>query len=355
MTDEAVEEVLVGQQGHLGRITLNRPRAINALTLNMVRLVSVALQDFGSDPSVEVIMIDGAGDRGLCAGGDIRAIYDAIVAGDDSPKGFWREEYLLNADIRNSAKPVVSLMDGVVMGGGVGISAHARYRVVTERSNVCMPEVSIGFSPDVGVTWLFGRAPGHVGTHAALTAARLGAADAIFCGLADVFVPTSGLPALIDALATGDPAAAFSTATTAAGAPPVGELPAMSGWIEECYDAASVAGILDRLDRSPEAGASAAAAQIRAHSPTAVSVALRALTQAREAGSFEACLEMEYQIACHFLTTLDFREGIRAAVIDKDRAPAWMPATLADVTAEVVEPFFRATEPTVFGVVEGWG
>ncbi len=343
-------DALVSQQGHLGRITLNRPKAINALTLEMVRIMSDALERFEADPSIEVVLLDGAGERGLCAGGDIRAIYDAILTGSDEPKQFWREEYILNAAIRRSSKPVVSLMDGVVMGGGVGVAAHAQHRVVTERSTVCMPEVGIGFSPDVGGTWLFARSPGEVGTHAALTAARLGAADAIYCGLADHFVPSSELPALIDALATDDPASVFARMSDA---PPPGELHAMRPWIDECYAAPTVSEILERLDRSPEPGAAAAAEAIRAHSPTSVSVAHRGVRQARGLDSFEDCLEMEYQVACHFLTTPDFREGIRAAVVDKDRQPRWAPGSLDGVTDKLVEQFFAVTEPAVFATTEG--
>ncbi|HTV38303.1 MAG TPA: enoyl-CoA hydratase/isomerase family protein, partial [Xanthobacteraceae bacterium] len=195
-------EVLVRRRGALRRITLNRPKALNALTLGMVETMAAHLREWAADEAAGVVLIDGAGDRGLCAGGDLRELYDAAKAKNYAlPARFWATEYRLDVLIARYRKPVVALMDGMVMGGGVGLSAHAAHRVVTERSVIAMPEVGIGYFPDVGALYVLARAPGYVGTHLALTGARIGAADAIYCGLADVHVPADKLADLPAALA----------------------------------------------------------------------------------------------------------------------------------------------------------
>ena len=194
-------EVIVRAERALRRITLNRPKALNALTLDMAVTMTEFLRSWASDPEVGAILIDGAGERGLCAGGDIRALYDAAKSGSSLPEQFWSTEYHLNVLIARYPKPVVAVMDGVVMGGGVGVSAHASHRVVTERSAVAMPEVGIGFFPDVGASFLLARAPGHVGTYLALTGDRMNAADAIYCGFADIHIAAEKLAELAAALA----------------------------------------------------------------------------------------------------------------------------------------------------------
>jgi enoyl-CoA hydratase len=328
--------VLVRTGGRVGRITLNRPGTLNALTLDMVRSIGSALDGIEHDRAVTTVVIDGAGDRAFCAGGDIRSIYEAALAGDPSPRTFWAEEYRLNARIARYPKPVVAIMDGIVMGGGVGLSAHARHRVVTGRSTVAMPEVGIGFAPDVGGTWLLSRAPGEVGTHLALTAGRVGAADAIYCGLADHHVEAAALDDLLAALGRAD---AVTAIASVASAPAEGTLAAARPWIDACYPADSVTKIVEQLRDGGEA-ATAAAGEIAGNSPTSVKVALRALREARGLASLEACLEMEHRISSTFLDTSDFVEGVRAAVIDKDRTPHWDPAELDDVTDDDVERFF---------------
>jgi enoyl-CoA hydratase len=333
-----VSPVLVGRSGRLGRITLNRPKALNALTLEMVQGIGRALTDFEAAAEVTTVLIDGAGDRGLCAGGDIRAFYEAMLRGDPAPRRFWREEYRLNARIARYPKPIVVIMDGIVMGGGVGIAAHATLRVVTERTTVAMPEVGIGFAPDVGSTWLLARAPGELGTHLALTAARLGAADAIACGLAGYYAPTSSLPALIRLLEIGD---AYHALDRMGEPPPIGStLRERRSWIDECYRVDTVEEIVRRLRETERADAQAAADEIVSKSPTAVKVTLRALRAARSLRSIEACLDMEYGISTTFLDTPDFVEGVRAAIIDKDRTPHWTPDRLEWVTDEMVSRFF---------------
>jgi len=335
--DAGTETVLAEQVGALGHITLNRPRAINALDHAMVRRMTDVLTAWADDDAVAAVVVTGAGERGLCAGGDIRAIRADALEGGDGARAFWRDEYLLNALIAEYPKPYVAIMDGVVMGGGVGVSAHGDLRVVTERSRVAMPETGIGFVPDVGGTYLLSRAPGELGTHLALTADAVGAADAILCGLADRFVPVERVPALLEALAAGDPGTVVER--FAAPAPP-GELAGRRTWIDACYAADTVEEILDRLGDSGVPEAKDAAGRIAAKSPTSLKVTLAALRRARALGSLALVLDQEYRVSCATLDTADLVEGIRARVVDKDRDPQWSPATLAEVEPAAVEAFF---------------
>ncbi|MYS87310.1 enoyl-CoA hydratase/isomerase family protein [Embleya scabrispora] len=340
----------VGPAGRLGRITLNRPRAINALDHPMVRRMHAALTDWASADEVAAVLVTGAGERGLCAGGDIRAIRADALVGGHAAREFWRDEYLLNARIAAFPKPYVAIMDGVVMGGGVGISAHGDIRIVTERSAVAMPETGIGFVPDVGGTYLLSRAPGELGTHLALTAGTIGAADAILCGLADHFVPVERLPALLEALAAEDPADAVARHAEDA---PAGELDERRGWIDVCYAADTVEEIVDRLLGSGEPAAKEAAELIEAKSPTSLKVTLAALRRARALGSLALVLDQEYRVSCASLGTDDLVEGIRAQVVDKDRNPRWSPATLAQVDVAEVEAFFAPLGERELGLGSG--
>ncbi|WP_103502518.1 enoyl-CoA hydratase/isomerase family protein [Streptomyces sp. SM14] len=334
--------VLRHVEGRAGFLTLNRPRALNSLNHTMVNAVESALIEWADDPSVETVVLTGAGERGLCAGGDIRAIYDDLLTGGpaaEASERFWHDEYRMNARIGRFAKPYVAVMDGLVLGGGVGISAHGDIRVVTERSLVGMPETTIGFVPDVGGTYLLSRAPGELGTHLALTAAPVGAADALLCGLADHFVPSQSLPALLTELAT-EPAAEVVArhATT----PPVAELAAAREWIDPCYAADSVEEILRRLRSAGVPEADGAARTILTKSPNSLKVTLAALRRARELGSLEEVLRQEYRVSCAALAAPDLVEGVRAQVIDKDRDPKWSPATLEEVHEADVARYFAA-------------
>jgi enoyl-CoA hydratase len=339
------DEVLVRPAGSSLRITLNRPRAINALTLDMVRAVGTALDQAEEEEAVATVVIDGAGERGLCAGGDIRALYEAARAGDRGGLQFWREEYALNARLSRFEKPVVAVMDGLVMGGGIGLSAHASHRLVTERSSVGMPEVGIGFSPDVGGTWLLSRAPGQLGAHVALTGASIDGPDAIACGLADSFVPAASVAELIEALADDDARSAVDRFALPPGERPASALSEGRAWIDHAYSAESVELIVDRLGDQGAEDAQRALDRIEHNSPTALKVAHRALREAGRQPSLEACLDMEFRISRTFLLDApDFVEGIRAAVVDKDRRPQWKPSGLEDVTAERVDEFFASDD-----------
>lgn len=330
--------VLLSTSGAVARVTLNRPRAINALSHEMVRLISAALDAWRNDDTVRTVVLDGAGERGLCAGGDIRAIYLDILAGGTASAAYWADEYRLNAAIADYPKPFVAFMDGLVMGGGVGLSAHASHRVVNESSVIGMPEVSIGFAPDVGGTFLLSRAPGELGTHVALTSARMSGADAIACGFADVFVPAGRRAEVLRRLSLGEQVEAVLGSSAEPGPP--SELAAHRPWIDHCYAPDSVEQIVQRLSNAASPDANAAAAAIAALSPTALKVTLRALRLARADTDLAQSLRRELRVSVHSLTNPDFAEGIRAQVVDKDRNPVWKPAELAAVSAEDIDTFF---------------
>lgn len=334
-SEHAEDEVLFGRRGRLGLVTLNRPRAVNALNAGMVKATLQQLAAWADDDSVQAVLVQGAGDRGLCAGGDIVAIYKDMLHGGSETADFWADEYRLNALIANYPKPYVVFMDGLVLGGGVGISAHGSVRVVTERTRTGMPETTIGFVPDVGGTLLLSRAPGEAGTHAALTGAHLGGADALFLGLADHFVPSGSLPALAEALESTTPEDAVGRFAQAA---PDSALAAQRDWIDDCYAEDDAEEIVHRL-RAAGGEAAEAAGTIEAKSPTSVKVTLESLRRVRGM-SLEEALDQEYRVGLHCLSGPDFREGIRAQVVDKDRNPQWKPATLAEVTKSDVEGYF---------------
>ncbi|MFF3018566.1 enoyl-CoA hydratase/isomerase family protein [Streptomyces sp. NPDC057939] len=335
------DEVLVRVEGGAGRLILNRPKALNALSHPMVLRIEEALTAWRDDPAVRTVVISGAGERGLCAGGDIRAIHEDARTGGTASAAFWRDEYRLNALIARYPKPYVALMDGIVMGGGVGISAHGSVRIVTERSRVAMPETGIGFVPDVGGTYLLALAPGELGTHLALTGAPVGAADAMLCGLADHFVPAERLGALVTDLAHGSVHDALAVHV---GAAPAGELASHREWIDHCYAVDTVEEVIARLLAADLPAAKQAATTLAAKSPTALKVTLAALRRARVLGPLERVLEQEYRVSCATLSSHDLVEGIRAQVIDKDRAPRWSPATLSEVTEADTARYFAPLE-----------
>ncbi|MFH5208024.1 enoyl-CoA hydratase/isomerase family protein [Antrihabitans spumae] len=331
------DDVLIDKRDGLGLIRLNRPKAINALNHPMALAMTAALRDWHDDDEVRAVVVTGEGDRGLCAGGDIVSIYHDAQDNGSGSADFWRDEYILDALIARYPKPYVVVMDGIVMGGGVGISAHGSDRIVTERSKIGMPEVGIGFVPDVGGTLLLAQAPGELGTHVALTTARMNAGDAIACGFADHYVPVADVPALLEALAEQSVEQAIGKFAVAL---PESELVAQQSWIDECYSADTVEEIVARLQAHAEPKAAEAAAQILAKSPAAVKVALRSLRNARDAASLEEVLNEEYRVSLACLKSHDLVEGIRAQVIDKDRNPQWSPANLEEVSDSHVEAYF---------------
>lgn len=334
--------VLTAVTGRIGRITLNRPRKINALDSDMIAPVRRALTDWESAESVAAVVIDGAGDRGLCAGGDIAAVYRGIRGEGPHPREFWIDEYCMNLQIARYSKPVISLMDGLTLGGGIGIAAHASHRVVTETSQLAMPETLIGLSPDVGGLYLLARAPGELGTHAALTGARLGPGDSLAAGLADFFVPRADLEAMLARINTLDSAhdvAPVIDAFTVAAPDPV-LWPAAQSWIDECYRGDDARAIAERLHTHADPAARRAGVTLDRMSPTAVAVTLRAL-RAAAALSLEQVLAQDMTVSLACAAHPDLLEGIRAQLIDKDRNPQWRPATLADLGEQDVQAFFE--------------
>jgi enoyl-CoA hydratase len=342
-------EVLFAEQGNLGRITLNRPKAINALTHGMILSIGAALKAWEHNTDVKSVLVEGAGERGFCAGGDIRAPYEgskigSFAAGDI----FFRDEYRLNGYIARYSKPIVAFMDGIVMGGGIGLSAHASHRVVTPRSVLAMPEVGIGFIPDVGGTYLLGRAAGHLGVHAGLTASRLSATDAILCGLADVCLAPESLPDLAQSLADCTNAEAIQAQLQdrkLAMAP--GPLGVARSWIDIVYAQPTVEAIIAALHIRAEPEAQSAYRDLMSKSPTSLKVALRLLQEARGGSDLETCLQREYTAALACIRSHDFVEGVRAAVVDKDRQPRWLPSNPSEVTSEMVDCYFRSSPETV--------
>jgi enoyl-CoA hydratase len=336
-TGTADHDVECRESHGIGFITLNRPRARNALTTGMVRAMSEQLRIWEADPGVRAALIHGAGEHGLCAGGDVKAMRSSALAHDGAVVEFFRSEYRLNAQISAFAKPYIALMDGITMGGGVGVSAHGSVRVVTERTAFAMPEVTIGISPDIGATWLLSHAPGELGTYAGLTGSTLTAGDVIHVGLADHFVPSARLDELTDLVAYGDVESAIHAV---AAPPPTSDLASRRSWIDECFAFDSVREILSALDASPVTDAHETASLIRTKSPRAVAVTLAALRRARDLPSLEDALEQEFVVSCNLIHDHDAIEGVRALIVDKDQSPIWSPADADAVTADDVDRAF---------------
>ena len=341
-----MSDVLVQVSGACGRITLNRPRAINALSIMMVEEIYTALAKWASDGRIHFVLVDGAGERGLCAGGDIRALYNSIVANQrEMATGFFRKEYQLNYTISRYPKPYMVLMDGLVMGGGIGISSHGSHRVVTERSQLAMPEAAIGFIPDVGGTHLLGTVHGELGTWMGLTGGRIGAADAIQCGLADTMVRSEELPRLTADLEACTDAAAMETCLRGyAIRPPAGMPSEQRAWIDACFAASTAEEILATLLEHPAAEAQASAQELMKMSPTSLKLTLSALRKARAANDLAMSLNQEFRLAQACEKGHDLVEGIRAAIVDKDRNPKWSPSSLEEVTPHVLEAYFNDPE-----------
>ena len=338
MTDsQAASRVLARTEGALGRLTLNRPEAINALDAEMIGILTETLTAWRDDTDVQIVLIDGAGERGMCAGGDVRALHGQIVAGQaERTAEFFRAEYALNAMIAEYPKPVVAYADGITMGGGIGLAGHAAIRIVTERSKLAMPETRIGFTPDVGGTWLLGRAPGRFGEYFGLTGSTMNGADAVYLGFADHFVPSDRLEALSEALAfRADPTGPSEIVLLFDETPEPTQLPASREWIDEAFSAPTVTEIVDRLRAQEHTDAAATAELLEGLAPTGLTVTLDAVREAREMPGLRAALEGEYRRVLWFVNQHpDLVEGIRAQLVDKDRNPKWDPPTLAELAPD---------------------
>jgi enoyl-CoA hydratase len=338
-------DVLFEVRQGVGFITLNRPKALNALTQSMIREISPQLAAWQEDSTVKAVVVRGSGERAFCAGGDVRAVWQAGRDGDRMTQTFFREEYRLNRLIHFFAKPYVALIDGVTMGGGVGLSVHGSHRVAGDRTLLAMPEVGIGLFPDVGGTYFLPRLPGRLGLFLALTGWRLKAADAIYCGLATDYVASDRMEALAEALtgidwAQGDAELLVDSVIDRFKADPgPSDLAPQRETIDHCFSARSVESILAALDQVKDGWAAKVAALIRKASPTSLKVTFAQLEKGATLG-FDAAMVQEYRLSQAFMAGGDFYEGIRALLVDKDNQPQWSPATLDAVTPQAVEAHF---------------
>ncbi|WP_353808318.1 enoyl-CoA hydratase/isomerase family protein [Agromyces sp. SYSU T00194] len=355
----------------LGHVTLDRPEALNALNHRMLLRLTEIFEAWRDDTEVSIVLLDGAGERGFCAGGDIREMYAGITADrrDDVRAFFWHE-YRLDAMIAEYPKPVVSILDGIAMGGGIGIGGHASIRIVTERSRLAMPETRIGFTPDVGGALLLGRAPGRLGEYLALTSESMSDAAAIDAGFADFLVPSASLPALAQALEErADPGTPSEIVMLFDETPEPSPLQAKRHWIDDAFAADDVPGIIERLreladgrrpartgagapefpvvplDASSRAEAAATAEALLERAPTALAVTLHAVRSARALNALRPVLEQDLRLVSWFLDHPDLAEGIRAQVVDKDRSPRWSPAGLDELDEDVVAQAFAQPLP----------
>ena len=330
MSDGASQpEVLIRVEGRAGRITLNRPKALNALNYDMALAIDAALKAWAKDDRVALVLIDAVGDKAFCAGGDIASLYHEGKAGRfETGRRFWADEYRMNRRIARYGKPYVALMDGIVMGGGVGLSAHGGHRIVTERSMVAMPECGIGLIPDVGGTLLLANAPGRLGEYLGLTGFRMNAADAILAGFADLFVPSGRLRGLARRLEeTGDAGVIDDFAE----APPEGRLAERRADIDRLFAGKSARDIVAALEADGGSFAQEALAALRRGSPLSVTATVELVHAVRGEPTIENALAREHRFTWRSQSHGDFIEGTRAAVIDKDRSPHWPVARIEDL------------------------
>ncbi|KAA0972530.1 enoyl-CoA hydratase/isomerase family protein [Aureimonas fodinaquatilis] len=331
--NETERPVLTGVEGRAGIIRLNRPRALNALTPEMVRIAQGALTEYARDPAVSHIVLEGAGDRAFCAGGDIRYLVEKGKEQSGEAEAFWRDEYRLIHTLANYSKPVIALMDGIIMGGGAGLAMHVSHRIVTDNTRFAMPEVGIGFLPDVGATYRLARAQGETGRYLALTGETVGAADVIHAGLADHHIRAERLGEFRNALLAADASQLESVIEQYAEKPEPGLFETYEAQIEAVFRHDTVNDIVEALTHRSLEFSKRTLATILSRSPRSLLVTSELLRLGRTAPTLEDCLTREYHAACRCLSAPDYYEGVRAAVIDKDRNPKWSPATLAEAGA----------------------
>ena len=333
----AETEILLEKRGRAGIVTLNRPKALNVLNASMVALLYPQLVAWASDPSVELVIVRGAGEKAFCAGGDIRQLHDWGRSNDPAMRDFYRDEYRLNAYTKRYPKPYVALIDGIIMGGGAGLAVHGSHRIASEKLMFAMPEVGIGFFPDVGGTYFLPRMPGEIGTWLALTASRLGQADAVWSGFATHAAKSADFDALTEALCEeGNPDKTLARFNVELPDAPAKELQPI---IDRCFSSDIVGEILQRLDSESGEWAAKQAAAIRTKSPTSLKIALRQMRLGKNA-DFDECLRIEFRIVTRIEKGVDFYEGVRAVIIDKDNAPKWRPPTLGEASEASIDAYF---------------
>ena len=324
-----MSDLIVRTEGFAGWITLNRPDALNALTWEMLLEIETALRKWRDDPTVKVVMIDGAGERAFCSGGDITEMYASGKRGDhDYGRRFWRDEYRLNRKIFLYPKPIITFLHGFTMGGGVGVGCHASHRIVCKDSQIAMPECGIGLVPDVGGTLMLALAPGHVGEYLGVTGDRMDAADAIFAGFADSFVPAENWETLKSELVANGDVEAIRTATLQ---PPESRLASWQAEIDGCFAGDTLGDIYRAMPAEPGPAVTQARKLMGRNAPFAMTCAVEIIHRVRNGMRIENALDQEYRYTFRCMEQGDFIEGIRAAIIDRDRSPAWQHASWQDV------------------------
>ena len=333
------QEVIIGSRGGCGHVTLNRPKAINALNFDMCRTIIAALQSWEFDPEIAAIIIDHSDGRGFCAGGDLRALYENIRAGSSEVLDFFRTEYRLDHLLFTLAKPSVCFMDGIVMGGGAGIAMPCRYRVATESTVFAMPETGIGFFPDVGAGWFLSRLPDRIGQWLALTGARLDGADCLRLGLATHYLPRNEL-ASVKARIQKAPDELEVILSDTSVSPPPARIDMFHADIDRLFTPDRIEDIFTLLNADPSTWASEQLAEIRKKSPRSCKVALRALAECGKLTQFSEIMQLEYRVSSRLARRSDFSEGVRAFVIDKDDRPKWLPPRFEDVNDGEIDAIF---------------
>ncbi|GLQ06459.1 enoyl-CoA hydratase/isomerase family protein [Sneathiella chinensis] len=342
------QEIIFEIRGQMGVITLNRPKALNALTHEMAVALDAQLVEWADDPAVQAVLVKGAGEKAFCAGGDIVRLYNEGKSGGDYPYQFYRDEYVCNARVKHFPKPYIAFLDGIVMGGGVGVSVHGSHRIATEKTLFAMPETGIGLFPDVGGTYFLPRCPGEVGMYLGLTGDRLKAADTVYAEITTGFVASENLQALENALVSmefsGNSFVQVNQLIKAYEEDP-GEAPlqVLQAQIDAHFSKGSVEDILTSLEAAGDAWAMRVAASLKSKSPTALKLAFRQLREGAKA-EFDECMQMEWRMVNRVIKGTEFYEGTRAVLIDRDQSPKWNPATLEDVHEADIDAYFAPLE-----------
>ena len=337
-------ELLSEIKGTIGWITLNRPKALNALSLPMIRQLAQLLKEWEINPSIKAVILQGAGDKAFCAGGDVKAVYEAKISGDfQICDTFFREEYTLNTHIHEYKKPYVALIDGIAMGGGLGISINGSHRIVTEKALLAMPETGIGFFPDVGATTFLTKAPGSIGLYLGLTGYRLSPQDALWAKLATHFMPSTRLQDLKHALETGvsleETLSIYDTQPQEKGF-----LEHHVTQIDDHFHKSTLEDIIESLSQDPSPFAQNTLHTLLSKSPTSLAVVFRQLREVGPPLSFRERMRLEFRLSQHFVQNHDFAEGVRAVLVDKDHLPRWKPDTLEDVDLQKFASYFAPLE-----------
>lgn len=332
----STEEVFFEKRGSLGLITLNRPNALNALTLGMVREIHPKLKSWENDESIKTIAVTASGDKAFCAGGDIRALYDWGKSGNENATGFYYEEYQLNQLIKSLRKPYVSLVNGIVMGGGVGVSVHGSHRIAGENYSFAMPETGIGLFPDVGGSYFLSRLKHNSGMYLALTGNRIKASDAIELGIAEYYIESKNYKEILSQLSAGDtPDRILSSYNSYIPS----SIAANFHQINELFCGNTIEEIFEKLETNKSDFSQKTLNTLKSKSPTSLKITFKQIRDGSKL-DFEECLRMEYRMVSKVMTDHDFYEGVRAIIIDKDNKPEWSPSNTREVTKENIDKFF---------------